>query len=72
MAGGVFVLPPVMFGLVAGVVGARWWLLDRTATTTRRGMVMLMARSEETATWDGVAELARVLVFFGDFGCLWC
>jgi hypothetical protein len=73
MASGAFVLPLVMFGPVAGVVGARWWwLLDKTAIATRSGMVMLVVRSEETETWDGVAALVGVLIFLGDFGCLGC
>jgi len=73
MASGALVLPLVMFGPVAGVVGARWWwLLDKTAIATRSGMVMLVVRSEETKTWDGVAALVGVLIFSGDFGCLGC
>jgi hypothetical protein len=52
-----------MFGPVAGVVGARWWLLDRTATVTRSVMAMLVARFEEMAAWDGVAVLVGVFVF---------
>jgi hypothetical protein len=66
--------PLVMFGPVAGVVGARWWwwLLDKTAIATRSDMVMLVVRFEETATWDGVAALVGVLIFIGDFGCLGC
>jgi hypothetical protein len=73
MASGAFVLPLVMFGPVVGVVGARWWwLLDKTTIATRSGMVMLVVRSEETETWDGVAALVGVLIFLGDFGCLGC
>jgi hypothetical protein len=69
MASGAFVLPLVMFGPVARVVGARWWwLLDKTAIATRSGMVMLVVRSEETATWDGVAALVGVLIFLGVWG----